>query len=244
MIALLAAMKREVSGPKRHIAIRDSLNGEGYQVFRGEYGGKEVLLVQTGVGREKAERAAMFVLEHYPVSTLVSFGFAGALTVESRIGDIILCSTLHCNDRESKMPCHSDTGLVSESLRLLSGGVTRLRQGTSVSVALPVCEPEAKHALGRTFQADIVDMESGWLARLAGERQIPFLAVRVISDTMQEKMPPFDRIFGGRGWRWAKAIPYFLAHPGDFWLLVRLRRKMRGAGKTMTAFLDKLVEQL
>ena len=66
----MAAMKEEVAGLKRHMAIEDTVAENGCRIFHGRQGGKEALLVQTGMGRERAEKAARFVLERYPVSPL------------------------------------------------------------------------------------------------------------------------------------------------------------------------------
>ena len=188
---MLAAMKEEVAGLKRHTVIEKAIAQNGYQVFQGKHGGKEVLLVQTGVGREKAEKAARYVLERFPVTALISFGFAGALTGELGIGDVIVCSTLCCGDGQSDSTCQSDAGLLAQSSQV-RGGQAR-RQGKSVTVAQPASQPEVKRALAQTFQADVVDMESYWIARIAGESRVPFLAVRVISDTLQEKFRPWKK---------------------------------------------------
>lgn len=58
MIALLAAMREEIIGVQKRMVVEETLARHGWRLFRGEYGKKEILLVQTGIGGEKAEAAA------------------------------------------------------------------------------------------------------------------------------------------------------------------------------------------
>lgn len=244
MLAMVAAMKEETSGLKRHMVIEDAAIRQGYRVWRGRYKGKEALLVQTGMGREGAERATRFILEHYPVSVLVSFGFAGALTGKLNIGDVVLCSTIYCGDGPSSLPCLSDAGLISRSLRVPVSPAKR-RQGGGVTVIRPVSEPVAKQRLGETFRADVVDMESYWVARLASERRVPFLAVRAVSDVVEHKLPPFYRMLNPDGrWRRREAAWYFLLHPCELAGLFGLYRNLRRARTNLTDFIDRLAEGL
>ena len=251
MLALLGALREEISGLRKGVLLEEVSTQQDYCLYRGKYRNKAVLLAQTGLGRERSERVTQFILERYPVTALVSLGFAGALTGESRIGDIILCSTLYCGNGQvnkktrSENQYHSDVSLVSRSLQYVGNTATRLRQGKSVTVTRPVLKPEAKEALGKAFRADIVDMESYWIARVASVKQIPFLAVRAVSDTIQDSLLPFDQILGSNGrWRWHKAVPYFLFHPEYLIKLFTLYRNAQQARKSLTIIIDHLVANL
>ncbi len=123
--------------------------------------------------------------------------------------------------------------------------MTRARQGTSLTAAKPVCEPRVKQELGRTSHADIADMESYWIARIAAERQVPFLAVWVVSDDVNKRLPPFDEMMDSRGrLRWEKAIPHFVVHPTQLVGLFGLYRDVRRARLNLTDFIDRLAEGL
>jgi len=252
MLALLGALREEILGLQRRMVLEEASVQEGCRVFRGRYKNKAILLVQTGVGKERAETATKFILEHYPVTALVSLGFAGALTEESKVGDIILCATLYCGNGQIdgepwKGSLCSDTSLVS--LASQGRGVTAVRfcQGSSVTVAQPVSKVAARCALGKAFHADIVDMESYWIARIASAKQVPFIAIRAISDTMQDNLPPFDQILDSNGkWCWNKAVPYFVSHPQHLIKLFTLYRNARQARRSLTTSIDRqrwLLEQ-
>ncbi len=237
MLALLGALQEEISGLREKMTIEEeSAQPEG-QFYRGKYGNKPVVLVQTGMGKERAEMAASLVLEKYPVTALVSFGFGGGLTEGAKVGDIILCATL-CGDGGGET-CSSDGRMLSLSCHTKTGAATY--QGKSVTVARVASRPETKAALAQTFQSDVVDMESYWVARLAAARNIPFLGVRVISDEWRFSLEPFRGLFTNGGWRWYKAATRFLSHPQylpDAW---RLYRDMQRAKRSLTAFMGSFI---
>lgn len=187
MLALLCALRCEITGLRKQLSLSETFDWRGCHIAMGKYENKDILLAKTGVGRAKAERAAQLVLYHYPVTAVLSIGFAGALTEELEVGDIILCSRLYCanephNGLGSERPLFSDTNLVSAASKS-GGATTRFRYGSCVTSPCPVLKKQAKLALGRRFNADIVDMESYWVAKAAAERRVPFMAIRAISDT-------------------------------------------------------------
>lgn len=241
MIAMVAALNQELAGLKRRTDIEEHVTETGRGIYRGMLSNKEVVLAFTGMGRERAESAAVSVLERYPVGALISFGFAGSLLPGLRIGEIVLCSSLCAGGQ--KDACQSDAGLLSRSLHIRVD--TTVRQGKCVTVDELASPPEVRQALARSFHADVVDMESYWIARIASARRVPFLVVRAISDTPRDVLPPFQRLLDSDGRpQWPKFAPYFLVHPGQIALLARLYRNSRKAETSLTAFLLQLVEQL
>ena len=247
MLALLGALREEITGLQRHMVLEEASMQEDCRVFRGRYKNKAIVLVQTGIGKERAETATKFILEHYPVTTMISLGFAGALTEGLKIGDIILCSTIYCgNGQINRGPwqesLRSDTSLVS--LASQGRGVTTagLYRGSSVTVAEPASSSKAKQDLSKAFPAEVVDMESYWIARIASTRHIPFIAIRAISDTMQDSLIPFDQILDSNGkWRLKKVALYFLSHPQHVIRLLALLKNARQAMRSLTTLVDYLV---
>jgi adenosylhomocysteine nucleosidase len=244
MLAFFGAMRQEVADLRRHMALDETLAQQGCLVYKGKHGNREVLVVETGIGNKRAERATELVLDSYPVTTVVSLGFGGALDEETKAGDIIICSTLF-DDRESGAPCCSDANLISLAEQALDGVAMRLLLGSSVTVVRPVSEPETKRALGKAFSAKVVDMESYCIGRIASARQVPFLAVRAISDTVADRLPPFDRFLDSQGtWRWKRAALYFLLRPHQLIVLCRFYINARKAGKNLSRLVTCLIPKL
>jgi nucleoside phosphorylase len=246
VIALLAAMREELIGVQKRMDVEETLVQHGWRLFRGEYEKKEILLVQTGVGREKAEAAAHFVLERYLISTLISFGFAGALSPILRVGEVVLCLKLHCKSNPNAgsldASAHSLLPLATQAAQETA---LCLHMGDNVTVDELVTQPEEKQALGQTFRALTVDMESYWVARAVSARQIPFLAVRGISDTLTQSLPNFGRFSNLSGVRlWKEASLHFLARPGELAKVPGVYRNALQARKSLTCFLDAFVSRL
>ena len=248
MLALLGAMREEISEIRSRISVEESLTESDCRIYRGEYGKRDVLLVQTGMGREMAERATSFVLERFPVSAVVSFGLCGGLTEGLKAGDVVLCSPLHHGDGPvpadsgSASICHSDAGLLSLAGKGFESRHIRWVQGACVTVPKVVSKPKSKQDLGKTFSAAAVDMESYWIARIASERRIPFLAVRAVSDAMGDALPPFNKFVNPDGsLQRKKAALFFLSHPQDLIRLFRLYRNAPIATRNLATAIDCLV---
>lgn len=243
MLALLAAMREEIIDLQERIRPELAFVGQNCRVYRGKYENRDILLAQTGIGRENAEMTTRFLLENYPVTAMVSFGFAGALSRELRVGDVIVCSKLLCGNGQEGT-CFSDVNLVSLTVKSLGSTGLRFGEGSSLTMTELVSRPEMKQALGRAFPADIVDMESYWIARIASERQIPFIAVRAVSDTGQDSLPPFDQILMNGKWRRGKAALHFISHPRHLIKLFALYRNARQARRNLTTVVGQLVSKI
>ena len=250
MIAFLGALREEVSGLQRQMGLEEVFAGPTCHLYGGEHRGKDILLAQTGMGRQRAETATELVLERHSVTALISFGFAGALTEELEVGDLLICETLHCApgptlEATGPRSYSSDDGLLRLATGALGGTTPRFRIGSGVTVPHIVRSPEERRELGRAFHADIVDMESYWIARIASDRQIPFVAVRAISDTWQDNLPPFDQMTtSDGGLKWKEASSYFLRRPQHLAKLLTLSHNARRARDSLTACADCLVAKL
>lgn len=221
-------------------------NQEQFSVCHGEYNGKEVMLVITGMGRERAERATKMVLQSNRVKLMVSLGFAGALDPGLAAGDIILCSGIHCqNGNGNKMAPHihgSDNGIHTLLCRALESDSVNFRTGEVISVTQPMHTVEERAALRDEFNAEIVDMESYWIAAIAAQRQVPFLALRAVSDTVNDSLPPIEQIVDIEGNLLpGKAALHFLSHPWQLTMLSGLHRNSVKAGKNLNEVINRLV---
>jgi adenosylhomocysteine nucleosidase len=242
MLMMIAALKEEIAGVKKCVSINSAIHHSGCHIFRCKQSGKEILLVQTGKGKEKAENVADGLLKEYPIDMMISFGFAGSLTPDLQVGQIVLCSPLSSTN-DSPDIYHPDSYLLSRSVEIRTEPV--VRQVKSVAVSQTAFRAEEKLTLVKSFQADVVEMESYWLAKIARTKKLPFLAVRAISDTLHEPMPPVERLFNSRGEpELKKAAFYSLLHPVDVPALNRLYRNSRIARKNLTDFLNQLLVKI
>lgn len=246
MLALLAALREETSGLLRQMSLQETTTPRGWLLFKGRLDDRGVLLAQTGMGRERAERAAQFLLERYPVSCLVSFGFAGGLAPDLQIGDLVVCRELLGPDGlEAGRRHFSDPFLADMATEILEAIGACFSGGRGVTLEGVLYNPEEKRALGRSLGALAVDMESYWIAGVAAQWRVPFLAVRAVSDVVSESLPPLDRFVGPDGTpMWRDAARYFASHPVDLVKMPSVYRNARLAETSLTLFLRLLVSQV
>ena len=250
MLAIMGAFGQEIIDLRRQMGIEEVVARQDFRLYRGKLKNKDTLLVQTGMGKERAENATQFILEHYPVTAIISLGFAGALNPELRIGDVVVCSTLHgapgSEQEEQRLePCAPDANLLSLASQGHGDRATRFCLGCGVTVLQLNSSTQEMQRLSETFHADVVDMESYWIARIASARQIPFIAIRSISDNMQSSVQPFDRILAPDGTLlWKKAALCFLLHPWYLLNVFTLYRNTQPAKRNLAAFIGDLVTRI
>lgn len=250
MIALLGALEEEVSDLRRQMTLDEVLALPACHLSRGKVRGRDVLLAQTGLGRERVEAATKLILERYPVTTLISLGFAGALAEELEVGDVVIYSTVHCatgriEEATKQRSYCSDDGLLRLATDALEGTTVRFCIGSGVTVPRLVSSPVEKQGLGQAFHAHIVDMESYWIARIASSKRIPFVAVRAISDARRDSLPPFDQMLTTNGrWQWKKTLSHFFRHPQHLAALPGLSRNAWRARRNLTVSVECLVAEL
>ena len=143
-----------------------------------------VLVLETGVGMEKTRRALEWVLNKprlgnlpYEPKVILSAGFAGALTDDLQVGDLVLATEVVDQEGPS-CPVTWPGALPPGDWK------PPLRRGRLLTTSLFVSKPEEKQNLGERHQALAVDMESAAFAKLCRRKEIPFGCLRAISDAV------------------------------------------------------------
>ncbi|HEV2460331.1 MAG TPA: hypothetical protein VGS80_18400, partial [Ktedonobacterales bacterium] len=79
MIIVVAALDTELAGIRRHLELADSFYIGEVRMEHGRLGGQDCVLVQSGMGRQRAEQALRAVLAQYQPVAVLSLGFCGAV---------------------------------------------------------------------------------------------------------------------------------------------------------------------
>ncbi len=134
--------------------------------------------VAAGGGTPEGAADAALQLVEQGVNALVSFGFAGGLDPSLRPGSVVIPVSVLSDGREY---------IVASDLADRFGGLTghRLMAGTFVAA-----DAHTKRQLHDSTRAHAIDLESGSVARVAGDHGLPFAAVRAISDSAERDLPP------------------------------------------------------
>ncbi len=131
-------------------------------------------------------RRRLDALAEADFSAIVSFGLAGGLDHALRPGHVVVADAIVSG--ESRRDTHARF-----SSALMKGAVAagcRVSPGAIVGVDEPAMHPAAKAALREGAQAVAVDMESHLAEDFARRRNVPFVALRAISDPAARALPP------------------------------------------------------
>jgi adenosylhomocysteine nucleosidase len=247
MIVLVAALDAELAGLRRRLERSDTCTVGEVRMEHGRLAGQDCMLVESGMGRRRAEQALSTVLARYQPAAVLSLGFCGALAATLRVGDLVVCSpigalrTLPSAHQVAPSPVgwlHCDAALVQRALAVpMPPGRGQLVGGGCMTVPSAAGPRGVKQQLGGTYPSIAVDMESFWIGRLCEAAGAPFLAVRSVSDTLAESLPSFDGLVDDFG----RANPatvarYLLHHPLRVTQLARLGLQAHRAEKRLTAF--------
>ncbi|MCZ7647203.1 MAG: hypothetical protein M5U26_18430 [Planctomycetota bacterium] len=152
-----------------------------------------VRAVRGGVGGAAAAKAARQLFIEAKPALLASSGFSGGLVEDLPRGAVVLGAEIRaCRDAASASDAAGvacDPAALARAQDALTKAGLSFRAGILVTVAEPVFKAAEKRALGQAAAALAVDMEAAAVARFASEVQLPFLALRAISDTAQEDLP-------------------------------------------------------
>ena len=134
-----------------------------------------------------------------------------------------------------------DPGLLD---RAIAAGA---RPGVLVTVDRPVVTAAAKSALcgaNPEDEARVVDMESAAWAREAALRGIPYVVVRVVSDTAVEELPDFlaESIGTDGSIRRGEVARRALLEPSSWGSLLRMRRRLHECSDALGVFVARMLE--
>ncbi len=170
----------------------------------------------TGMGARNAERAIRAALSELRPSRVFTCGFAGALNPGLVIGEVVC-------PREAPV-----------------AGATPAVFLCASRVAVTAAE---KTALRARSGADVVEMESGVIARVCAGAGVPCLTVRVISDTAHEDLPlDFNALMTAGGTLGAARLALaILGAPHRIPALMRLGRNSSFAAARLAGVLAKVI---
>jgi adenosylhomocysteine nucleosidase len=163
---------------------------------------RDVLLLLSGIGLERAEATTVALLDSFNVSALVFSGIAGGINPNLNIGDVTIPARwgladggLGPDDDDFWVPVDP---MMLEAAESVAGSVAladstpegvHLRSeprivtgGNGVSNSFFVDDAEYRLWLWTTFEANAVDMETAAVGRAANGKGVPYIAFRSLSD--------------------------------------------------------------
>jgi len=226
---------------------------EGFRLFLGEAGRQEVILIQSGVGSKKAERATSLLLENYSPDLIISSGYCGGLQPHQRVAELVIPQEIYeiglVNKREKekvevvRLALKVEDNLISFARQLAKEMGLRFHGGNLLTSAKVVSNPPSKKVLGQEYPLSAVDMETAAVGRVALKSGLPFLSIRSVLDPLNMRIDlPWELFVDQSGEVKAnfKNI-LLLKKPWVIWRFMRINRNMRRASTTLGLFIYHLM---
>lgn len=240
-VAILGALARELTDIRRRIRVAGRMGRGGVQFWSGFYENRRVVLVQTGVGPDRALRAARLTLSLFPVDLCISVGYACGLKDEIKIGDLVVGEKVILLDQDMEKTFAADSHL----LFLVDQVADRVFKGSILTVGRVIENPEEKQALAKSTGAIVLDMESAAVAQVAAEAGVPCLFLRAVSDLANEDLSGVSNFLSSEGTiRPFRGTFYIITHPSSLAHLNRLRMRTATASRRLGDFIHSYLHHL
>lgn len=207
VIGVIGAMESEVETLRGRLCGLAAETAAGITFFIGTISGQKVVLAKCGVGKVNAARATQLLIDRYKPDFLFNTGIAGGIAPRLNVADAVIAAGFIHHDFDATAfgyvkgcLCAQEarnkptvftaspflTGVLKKSaLAMLPPG--RVKEGLVVTGDAFVSDPQKKQALYGEFRALAVEMEGAAFAQTAYYNNVPFAAVRAISDLADGK---------------------------------------------------------
>lgn len=232
VIAVTFALPAESQEFLRSLGRKSRIDRNNMPIIRGKIDDRQIEILHTGVGEKACRQRLEKFFQGMQFECLISAGFAGALSDDLRVGDLVLAKNFSTVD-------------LGERWSALSSLPIHIADMLTVPALIESGEERRKLAL--TSGAVAVDMETEFIARACATQSIPLLSLRVISDTPQERFPaPGNILFDleRQQTHQLKLATHFLRHPSRVPRLVRFARRIARAREILGNALIAVVRAL
>ena len=266
----LVAVPREIR-PLYELLDQEGAERYGASVLRfGTAGGGAVALAEVPPGPVNAALGAQALVTHCRVTALLSFGSAGALARGLSTGDLVIAQRAIAHDAGTflghrfepsgilgrggkgrigwRRSFEADPGLVALALDAARRLGVRAHTGTVVTGNQAIFSTARRRWLHRTFDALAVEMETAAVAQVAMAHELPWVAVRAISDAASDELIlDYGRLrfyLDDRRPAWRCHVDrwsYLLSHPVSWRRLSQLRRGLARASEQASRLVEDML---
>jgi nucleoside phosphorylase len=190
LIALVVALSQERRALTRSLPSIQRWRTRELRAEVGMLAGQAVVLIQAGIGRQRARSALLAASRHFPLRAAWSLGFAGGLVDDLSPGDLVCPAVVLRHDGRGGQLLDAAPDHARFRAALSAAGIPA-REGPLLTVDAPLRTPQGKRDAHRRTGAVAVDMEAAGIAEAATELGIPWLAIKVVVDTVEDPLPEF-----------------------------------------------------
>lgn len=190
-IGIIVAMGKELELLKPMLADGSEKQIDGLTFHCGSVGNHEVVVMQCGIGKVNAAIGTVTLINNFAPDAIINSGVAGGADKSVNVMDVVVGARVSYYDVWCGPEC--PMGRVQGLPQYYEGTdlfLNAIEPGNDVKVGL-ICSGDRfidKMSEVEAIKADFpdvlaVDMESGAIAQVCYVRKVPFMSMRVISDS-------------------------------------------------------------
>lgn len=187
-IAIIAAMSKELALLLPLLENHSIVSINDYTFHLGHIADREIVACQSGIGKVNAAIATLTVIENFHPSLVINTGVAGGCG-RARILDVVIPDRIAYHDvwcgpdtipgQAANCPPTFDCPLPTDLVDSLG-----VKRGLVASGDAFISRPEEVERIVKMYPDCVaVDMESAAIAHTCYLKNVPFVAIRVVSDT-------------------------------------------------------------
>ncbi|HHV71694.1 MAG TPA: 5'-methylthioadenosine/adenosylhomocysteine nucleosidase [Clostridia bacterium] len=193
----MGAMDEEIALLKQEIEVERIEKKAGMEFFLGSWEGKEVVLVQSGIGKVNAAICAQILIDNFKTDKIIFTGVAGALDPSLNIGDIVVSQDAGQHDFDvtelgyeigeiPRLNCRffqADGELVKLASEVASELENiQVKTGRILSGDQFIASKDKASQLREKLGGHCTEMEGAAVAQVCSLNGVPFIVIRAISD--------------------------------------------------------------
>ena len=201
-IAVVGAMEQEIELLRDSMADVKHVSFGKFSAYEGELAGKRTVLVLSGIGKVNAAVSTSWVIHQFAPDCVINTGSAGGLGKGLKVGDVVIGETVAHHDVDvtafgyvwgqvPQLPAvfASDLNLIRQAEK-----AAQVFEGAAVTQGLIVSGDRFVHSSEgvaeiRSHFPDVkaVEMEAAAIAQTCHQLEVPFVIIRAVSDSADEK---------------------------------------------------------
>ena len=199
-IGIIGAMEQEVRSLRSLMNIEETIEKASLKFYKGTLEGKEIVLVQCGIGKVNSALCAQILISEFKVDAIVNTGVAGAIHSSLDVNDIVISTEAIQYDvdatafgyEKGQIPQMDNSVFIADerlinaayesSLEQVKGKGFSIVKGRVATGDIFISSKELKEELENNFKSYCGEMEGGAIAHACYLNNVPFVIIRAMSD--------------------------------------------------------------
>lgn len=201
-VAVIGAMAQEIELLKTRMDDIKAFQFGKFNAYEGALNGKRMVLVLSGIGKVNAAIATSWVIHQFQPDCVINTGSAGGLGKGLKVGDVVIGERIAHHDVDvtafgyvwGQIPQQPAVFESDEHLMAVAKEAAQAFEHAQVNRGLIVSGDQFVHSSKRVAEirghfndVQAVEMEAAAIAQACHQLDTPFVVIRAVSDSADEK---------------------------------------------------------